>query len=106
MKLEVMISVMNSNKKDLDKMNITRKGNVINQCNKNDFEQYKNFNIYFFNEVATSNHKMNKKGSINNIFLLKKVLKCKISKIRKVKNILYKKSPNTEILHNGLKNEN
>lgn len=55
MKLEVMLSVMNLNKKDLDKMNITSKCTVINQCKKNDFEQYKNFNIYSYNEIGTSN---------------------------------------------------
>ncbi len=55
MKLEVMLSVMNLNKKDLDKMNITSKCTVINQCKKNDFEQYKNFNIYSYNEMGTSN---------------------------------------------------
>ena len=55
MKLEVMLSVMNLNKTDLDKMNITCKCTVINQCKKNDFEKYKNFNIYSYNEIGVSN---------------------------------------------------
>jgi glycosyltransferase involved in cell wall biosynthesis len=55
MKLEVMLSVMNLQKKDLDKMNITSKCTVINQCKKNNFEQYKNFNIYSYNEVGAAN---------------------------------------------------
>lgn len=55
MKLEVMLSVMNLNKKNLDKMNITSKCTVINQCEKNDSEQYKNFNIYSYNEIGLSN---------------------------------------------------
>ena len=55
MKLEVLLSVMNLNKKDLDKMNITSKCIVINQCNNNTFTKYKNFNIYSFNEKGVSN---------------------------------------------------
>ena len=55
MKLEVMLSVMNVKKPDLTKMNITSKCTVINQCKKNNYEQYKNFNIYSYNEVGTSN---------------------------------------------------
>lgn len=55
MKLEVMLSVMNLNKEDLDKMNITSKCTVINQCGKENFEKYKNFNIYSYNEIGTSN---------------------------------------------------
>ena len=55
MKLEVLLSVMNLNKKDLDKMNITSKCTVINQCEKNKQERYKNFNIYSYDEIGTSN---------------------------------------------------
>ena len=55
MKLEVLLSVMNLNKKDLDKMNITSKCTVINQCGKENFEKYKNFDIYSYNEIGTSN---------------------------------------------------
>ena len=55
MKLEVLLSVMNLNKKDLDKMNITSKCIVINQCNNNTFTKYKHFNIYSFNEKGVSN---------------------------------------------------
>lgn len=55
MKLEVLLSVMNLNKKDLDKMNITSKCTVINQCGKNKQEKYKNFNIYSYDEIGTSN---------------------------------------------------
>ena len=54
MKLEVMLSVMNLNKEDLDKMNITSKCTVINQCEKGGFEQYKNFYIYSYNEIGLS----------------------------------------------------
>ena len=55
MKIEVILSVMNLNKKDLDKMNITSKCTIINQCNKESFDHYKNFNIYSYNETGTSN---------------------------------------------------
>ena len=55
MKLEVLLSVMNLNKKDLEKMNITSKCTVINQCKCNKFEKYKNFNIYSYDEVGLSN---------------------------------------------------
>jgi glycosyltransferase involved in cell wall biosynthesis len=55
MKLEVLLSAMNLNKKDLDKMNITSKSTVINQCGKENFEKYKNFNIYSYDEIGTSN---------------------------------------------------
>ena len=55
MKLEVLLSVMNLNNKDLDKMNITSKCTVINQCGKESFEKYKNFNIYSYNEKGLSN---------------------------------------------------
>ena len=55
MKLEVLLSVMNLNKKDLNKMNITSKCTVINQCGKESFEKYKNFNIYSYDEIGTAN---------------------------------------------------
>ena len=55
MKLEVLLSVMNLNKKDLNKMNITSKCTVINQCGKNKYEKYKNFNIYSYNELGAAN---------------------------------------------------
>lgn len=55
MKLEVMLSVMNLNKNDLDKMNINTKCTVINQCDKNEFEKYKNFDIYSYNERGLAN---------------------------------------------------
>lgn len=55
MKLEVLLSVMNLNKKNLDKMNITSKCTVINQCGHNKKEKYKNFNIYSYDELGTSN---------------------------------------------------
>ena len=55
MKLEVLLSVMNLNKKDLDKMNITSKCTVINQCGENKKEKYKNFNIYSYGELGTAN---------------------------------------------------
>ena len=55
MKLEVLLSVMNLDKKDLDKMNITSKCIVINQCGKNDYEKYKNFDIFSYDEIGTAN---------------------------------------------------
>ena len=55
MKLEVMLSVMNLKKEDLDKMNITSKCTVINQCEKSGFEKYNNFYIYSYNEKGLSN---------------------------------------------------
>ena len=55
MKLEVMLSTMYLNKEDLDKMNITSKCTVINQCEKEDNEEYKNFKIYSYNELGNSN---------------------------------------------------
>ena len=39
MKLEVLLSVMNLDKKDLDKQNITSKCTVINQCDNESFEK-------------------------------------------------------------------
>ena len=54
MKLEVMLSVMNLKKSDLNKMNIISKCTVINQCKKEDFEKYKNFNIYSYNETGSA----------------------------------------------------
>ena len=50
MNLEVLLSVMNLNKSDLDKMNIRCKCTVINQCSKTGFSKYKNFDIYSYNE--------------------------------------------------------
>ena len=55
MNLEVMLCVLNLQKENLDKMNITSKCTVINQCSKEDFEQYKNFSIYSYNELGNSN---------------------------------------------------
>lgn len=55
MKLEVLLSVLKLNIKDLDKMNITSKCTVINQCGKNSFKKYKNFNIYSYDELGTAN---------------------------------------------------
>lgn len=55
MKLQVLLSVMNLNKNDLDKMNITSECIVINQCKENKFEIYKNFKIYSYNEIGISN---------------------------------------------------
>ena len=55
MKLEVLLTEMNLKKKDLLKTNITSKCTVINQCGKEGFEKYKNFNIYSYNEKGVSN---------------------------------------------------
>ena len=55
MKLEVLISVMNLKKENLDRMNITSKCTVINQCEINSFEKYKNFKICSYAEIGNSN---------------------------------------------------
>ena len=55
MELEVLLSVMNLNIKDLDKMNISSKCVVINQCDKKEHKKYKNFDIYSYKEVGLSN---------------------------------------------------
>lgn len=55
MKLEILLSVINLKKQELDKMNITGDCTVINQCNEKSFEKYKNFNIYSYNEKGLSN---------------------------------------------------
>ena len=55
MKVEVLLSVMNLNKKDLDKMNINTNCTVINQCGKNCFNKYNNFDIYSYDECGLSN---------------------------------------------------
>lgn len=55
MKLEVMLSVINLKNEELDKMNITSNCIVINQCRKEEFEEYKNFKIYSYDEIGTSN---------------------------------------------------
>ena len=55
MKLEVLLSVMNLNIKDLDKMNITSLCTVINQCNDKCYKKYKNFKIYNYKEKGLSN---------------------------------------------------
>lgn len=54
MKLEVILSVVNLYKKDLEKMNITSRCIVINQCDKKKEENYKNFKIYSYNEKGVS----------------------------------------------------
>lgn len=55
MKLEVLLSVMNLDTKDLDKMNITSKCTVIDQCGKNNYQKYKNFDIYSYDEIGSAN---------------------------------------------------
>jgi len=54
MKLQVLLSVMNLKKQDLYKMNITSDCIVINQTDKENFEEYKNFKIYSYNEKGIS----------------------------------------------------
>ena len=54
MKLEVLLSVMNLDKQDLKKMNITTDCIVINQCGYNSYEEYENFKIYSYNEKGIS----------------------------------------------------
>ena len=55
MKLEVLLSVMNLDINILNKMNITSKCIVINQCGENNYRKYKNFNIYSYDEIGVSN---------------------------------------------------
>lgn len=55
MKLEVLLSVMNLNIRDLDKMNISTKCTIINQCKTTGYKKYKNYNIYSYNEKGLAN---------------------------------------------------
>ena len=55
MKIEVLLSVMNLKNYDLDKMNITSKCLVINQCGEKSVSEYKNFTIYSYDEIGLSN---------------------------------------------------
>ena len=54
MKLEILLSVMNYKLKDLDKHNITSDCTVINQCDKEEYKEYKNFKIYNNKEKGIS----------------------------------------------------
>lgn len=54
MKLQVLLSIMNLDKKDLKKMNITSDCIVINQCRYNSYEEFENFKIYSYNEKGLS----------------------------------------------------
>lgn len=53
--LEVLLSIMNLNKKELNKMNIFSKCTIINQCNKESFEEYNNYLIYSNKDRGLSN---------------------------------------------------
>lgn len=55
MNLQIILSVMNLKKEELDKMNITSDCIVINQCGRDEFEEYKNFKIYSYNETGAAN---------------------------------------------------
>lgn len=55
MNLQVLLSLMYLNKEDLDKMNITSKCVVINQCDDNGYEKYNNFDIYSYTERGAAN---------------------------------------------------
>lgn len=55
MKLEVLLSVINLKKNELDKFHIKSRCCVINQCNKNDFTRYKNYYIYSYRERGAAN---------------------------------------------------
>lgn len=54
MKLEVLLSVLNLDKKILKKMNIKTDCIVINQCDKEDYKKEKNFKIYSYKERGLS----------------------------------------------------
>ena len=55
MDLQVLLSVMNLKKEDLNKMNITSKCVVINQCDESGYERYNNFDIYSSTERGAAN---------------------------------------------------
>ena len=55
MELEVLLSVVNLNESNLDKINISNKCTVINQWNKDYFYKYKNFDIYTCSDFGLSN---------------------------------------------------
>lgn len=55
MKLQVLLSVLDLKIEDLIKMNIKSDCVVINQCKENSFYEYKNFKIYSYCELGTSN---------------------------------------------------
>ena len=55
MNLEVLLSVMNLKKEKLYKMNITSECIVVNQCDRDGFEENRNFKIYSYNELGLSN---------------------------------------------------
>ena len=48
MSLEVLLSVVNKDKKHFSKMNITSKCTVINQSGKEEHYKYKNFNVFCY----------------------------------------------------------
>lgn len=52
MTLELLLSTMNLNLSDLDKMNITTPCIVINQCGKVGYREYKNFRIYDTDDIG------------------------------------------------------
>ena len=52
MNIEILLSVMNLDVKDLDKMNIKSPCTVINQCGEIGFKKYKNFKIYDTNSIG------------------------------------------------------
>ncbi|MBQ3408635.1 MAG: glycosyltransferase family 2 protein [Clostridia bacterium] len=55
MKLQIILSLMNLKKEDLSKMNITSRCVVINQCDKNGYEKFGNFDIYSYTERGAAN---------------------------------------------------
>lgn len=55
MRLEILLSVLNLKNKNLDNMNIKSDCTVVNQCDKNSYEDYKNFKIYSYDEIGLSN---------------------------------------------------
>lgn len=55
MKLEVLLSEMNLDIKELEKKNIKTNCIIINQCSENAFQEINNFKIYSYNEIGVSN---------------------------------------------------
>jgi len=55
MNLQVLLSEMNIKKDDLTNMNITGKCVVINQCDRNAYEKFGNFDIYSYAERGAAN---------------------------------------------------
>lgn len=70
MKLEVLLSTMNLSKKELKQMNINSLCTVINQCKNNNYEKYRNFKIYSYDEIGLSNSRNRGLEKVENDIIL------------------------------------